>query len=140
MDETGNGIRREKARDELVVCSNRTSGPGQYRDASDITHVSLVAPLSLSGASLKHMFLPISEAYYNDYYICVQKDLLVTCKNPKRSITSERATRHLSQIVKPYCERLGREHNDDRLPVYLVIDNCATHNRPMKIFTMLGRR
>jgi hypothetical protein len=39
-------------------------------------------------------------------------------------------TTDLDQIVRPSCARLRREADDARLPVYLVMDNRVTHNRP----------
>jgi hypothetical protein len=130
MDETGNGIRPEQARHKLVVCSKWTSARGYYRDVSDVTHVSVVATPSLSNASPKLMFLTVLDVHHNDYGLCIQNDLSVSCRNSKGYMTSESMIIDLNQIVKRYLERHRREHNDDRLPVYFVMDNCATHNRP----------
>jgi hypothetical protein len=111
------------------VILKRTSVPGDYRDVSDVTHISRGATVSLSGSSLRPMFLTISEVHFNEYDFRIHKDLSATSRTSKRYMTSESMTVYLNQIVKPHCERLRREHNDDRPPVYLVMDNSATYNR-----------
>jgi hypothetical protein len=83
----------------------------------------------MPGAPLKPVFLTIPDVYYNNYDLCIQKDLCVTCRASKGYMTSESMTIYSDQIMQRYCERLRREHDDDRLPVYFVMDNYAAHNR-----------
>jgi hypothetical protein len=87
--EMGNESHPEKARHILVVCSKWALAPGRYPGASGVTLISLLATLSLSGGSLKPMFLMISEGHYNDYDLGIQKGAFVVCKTSRGHMRSE---------------------------------------------------
>jgi hypothetical protein len=66
MDETGNGTRPDEGRHRRVVYSRLSPMEPHFRDASDVTHVSLVATVSLSGRSLKPFLVTSSRVHSHD--------------------------------------------------------------------------
>jgi hypothetical protein len=92
--------------------------------------------VSIRGSSLNSMFLAISDVHDSDDDLCVQKDLFVTCRTSKGSMTSESMAIYLNEITKSYCKRLRRERKDDRLPVCFAMNICAAYNRPKHLRLM----
>jgi hypothetical protein len=61
---------------------------GHYQDCTDVTRISLVAIISLSGGAFKLLFLTISRVHYNDTDLDLQRERFLTEETPKGYVTN----------------------------------------------------
>jgi hypothetical protein len=130
MDETGNGTRPDKGRHRRVVWSKLAPMEPHFQDASDVTHVSLVATVSLSGRSLKPFLVTRSRVCCRDSELALMQNEFATAQTPKGYLTIPTRQSDIENVLEPYCQTLRAEYADAELPVYIILDNCRCHNIP----------
>jgi hypothetical protein len=136
MDETGNGTRPDKGRHRRVVCSKLAPVEPHFREVSDVTHVSLVATVSLDGHSLKPFLVTSSQVLYHDQELSLMQSEFVTAQTTKGYLTIATMQAYIERVLGPYCQSLRAQNADPELPVYIIMDNCRCHDAPEAVADM----
>jgi hypothetical protein len=112
MDETGNMTRAEKKRRKHVVYSRKTMVEGDYQDCTEVTDLSLVSTISLSGNTLKRLLLTISDVHDNNIDLNLQHGSFIAYKAPKGYTTSIMTAFDLKETIRPYSDAVRAEIGD----------------------------
>jgi hypothetical protein len=53
---------------------------------------------------------------------------MVLCHTPKAYQTQESMQKYVTDILAPYCEETRKRLENPDLPMFLIMDNCSSHN------------
>jgi hypothetical protein len=116
MDETSNSVRQNKVRPRRVVCSKLSTIEPHCRDATDVTHVSLVAIVSLKGQMLKSFLVTISRVGFRDRELALMREQFQIFETNKSYMTTLAMAAYVREVIEPYVLMLRRERADPTLP------------------------
>jgi hypothetical protein len=88
----------------------------------EVTHVSLVFPISLREAALKPLLLLISGVYCDDLSLDLQSRRFLNSKAPKEHITDISMTFYVKEVITPDSEALRAAATDPEALVYLIME------------------
>jgi hypothetical protein len=129
MDETGCDSRPTKAQKKTIVDSKVCITKAVCREESDLKHVSLVATMNLLGQRLKPRYFRMNNVALRAPDLQLLSGNLVLYQMPKRYQNSYSMDFYVCKILAPYCENFRNVMHDPTLPVFLIMDNCPSHNQ-----------
>jgi hypothetical protein len=129
MDETGFCSRPEKARKRKVVYRVDCPVRPAFRELTDPNHITLVATITLSGESLKPMFLTTSPPGLTDPSMAELAPDMLVYRTGKAYQTHESMASYLRDVLGPYCQRVRDEMHDGTMPIFIIMDNCGCHKK-----------
>jgi hypothetical protein len=99
-----------------------------FGDASDVTHVWLVATVSLSGRSLKPFLVTSSRVFYRDPELALMRNEFATVHTANGYLTIPTIQSDIGSVLESHCQSLRAENGDPELPIYIILDNYRCHN------------
>jgi hypothetical protein len=130
MDETGFAARPWMGKKKEVVYALDCKVGATWRQKADQKHVSLVATIALSPVQIKPMFLVTSAVTTHSSELKSLAGYLELYHTERGYQNEHSMAFYIEKILKPYCDKLRKEMNDPDLPIFLIMDNCSSHNRP----------
>jgi hypothetical protein len=127
LDETGNGIGPDKGKRENVVCSKLALVAPHFHEKSDVTHVSLVATVLVSGRWRKLLLVTNSPVRYCDSELALIRDKFETLQAAKGYIPIPPMKCSIEKILERYCRHVGPETADSEVSISIIDDNCTCH-------------
>jgi hypothetical protein len=130
VDESGASSRPNKGKRKRIVYSPLIPKIPTFKEERDVTHVSIVAGVSLSGETLRPMYLTVTEVKDKSE---MAHDLLQSSeifKTTKGYQTGESMSHYILTILAPYCEKVRTRLNNPDAPIFLIMDNCESHRMP----------
>jgi hypothetical protein len=129
MDETGFCSRPMKGKKRAVVYSKTCMTKAAVREEIDLNHVSVVATINLLGQRLKPLYLITNQGIIKDPDLQMMSSGLALDQTPKGYQNGLSMDFYVHEILAPDCESLRNSLHDPNLPVFLIMDNCSSHNR-----------
>jgi hypothetical protein len=127
MDETGICARPTKGKKrKIVYCKDCKTNPTWTEDTQS-DHVSLVSTITLGGKLLTPMYL--HRCYVNPYHPELVKiwPQPVFAQTPKGYQTAQSMFVYVTEVIAPYVQELRMRYRNNKLPVWLIMDNCGPH-------------
>jgi hypothetical protein len=118
----------KKDRTKKIVSLTRCSVKPAPNEKDDRARRSLAATINFSMKPLKLMSLAKTQIPFNDSELQGIREDMVVCKTRKAYQTHQSMTSYIIEILTPNCEQLRNELGDGDLPVFLIMDNCSSHN------------
>jgi hypothetical protein len=109
MDESGLSARPSKGKQKRVVFSTGCNVQPYWLDARDVTHVSLVATISLLCEALPPLFLTVSRVPLADPMLRSLSAKFTTYQTAKGYMTTPAILFYIEQCLAPYCADLRRQ-------------------------------
>jgi hypothetical protein len=119
-----------KAKRRPIVYSKKCTTKAAFREEIDLNHVSLVVTINLLGQRLKPLYLITNKVTLKDPDLQLMSNSLALYRTPKGYQNSFSMPFYVRDILVPYCENLRTVMHDQALPIFLIMDNCSSHNRP----------
>jgi hypothetical protein len=106
MDETGLSVRPLKGKRRKVVFLRTCHVTPSFHDERDVSHVSLVARVTLGGQSLLPLSLTTVNIPFKSEELTVLCNMFVTYKTPRGYMTKESMNFYLKSAIAPSVEFL----------------------------------
>jgi hypothetical protein len=100
----------------------------RFQDARDLTHVSVVATVSLGLNSFPSLFLTVSNVTFKDAELQQLQDEFPTFRIPRGYMTIPVMALYVQQIIALDTEFMRTRFNEQGLTFDLSIDNHSVHN------------
>jgi hypothetical protein len=105
-----------------------------------VSHVSLVATVTLGGQALTSLMLTTTDLPFKGEELVILRRTFAAYRTARGYMTVASMMFYLNQIVAPYVMFLRVTRHDPALMVYLVMNSHGTHNTPgvLQEMTRLG--
>jgi hypothetical protein len=118
-----------KDKKRAVVHSKTCTTKAAVREEIDLNHVGLVATINLFGRRLKPLYLLMNKVTIKDLDLQMMSNAFALYQTPNRYQNGLSMEDSVHEVIAPYCESLRNILHDPRLLVFLIMDNCHSHNR-----------
>jgi hypothetical protein len=109
--------------------SKKCTTKAALREEIDLNHVSLLATINLLGQRLKPLYLITNKVAVKDSELELMSNSLALSQTRKGYQNSHSMAFDVREILATYCENLRDVMHDTTLPVFLIMDNCSSHNK-----------
>ena len=130
MDETGFASRIDKGRKKKCVCSKVIPTPPRFQEEKQVAQLSVVVSLNLLGELLRPMFITKEEIRMNNGPIRTVAQHSVFTRSSKGYQTANTMIDWIRNVWEPYCKTVRTEMGNPEAPMFLILDNCPSHNTP----------
>ena len=130
MDETGFASRIDKGRKKKCVCSKVIPTPPRFQEEKQVSQLSVVVSLNLLGELLRPMFITKEEIRMNNGPIRTVAQHSVFTRSSKGYQTANTMIDWIRNVWEPYCKTVRTEMGNPEAPMFLILDNCPSHNTP----------
>lgn len=128
MDESGFHSRLDKGRERRVVTIKDCPIPPAFREEPNSSQVTVVVSVSLSGDMLMPMFLTKENISFKSEELLTLRKRIRCVSCPKGYQVSATMIRWVEDIFAPYVQSVQQRLGDPNAKVFLIMDNCSTHN------------
>lgn len=128
MDETGFHKRMQKARRRKCICFLNHNVEPRYSEESQSSQLSLVAAINMAGETLPAMFITKEKILQNNNEVNMILKYCYVTQSPKGYQNTYTMINWIENILKPYCQNVQLSLNDNNAKVFLIMDNCPSHN------------
>jgi hypothetical protein len=130
LDESGATARPLKGKQKKVVFLTDCPVPLRFRDARDVSDVSVVATISPGLHSLAPLLLMTSEVTFKSRELRRLQDQFLVFRTPKGDMTIEAMHFYVDSVLAAHVQFIRNRFSDQSLKVYLMADNHGTHTNP----------
>ena len=130
MDETGFASRIDKGRKKKCVCSKVILTPPRFQEEKQVSQLSVVVSVNLLGELLRPMFITKEEIRMNNGPIRHVAQHSVFTRSSKGYQTANTMIDWIRNVWEPYCKTVRTEMGNPEAPMFLILDNCPSHNTP----------
>ena len=130
MDETGFASRIDKGRKKKCVCSKVILTPPRFQEEKQVSQLSVVVSVNLLGELLRPMFITKEEIRMNNGPIRTVAQHSVFTRSSKGYQTADTMIDWIRNVWEPYCNTVRTEIGNPEAPMFLILDNCPSHNTP----------
>ena len=130
MDETGFASRIDKGRKKKCVCSKVIPTPPRFQEEKQVSQLSVAVSLNLLGELLRPMFITKEEIRMNNGPIRTVAQHSVFTRSSKGYQTANTMIDWIRNVWEPYCKTVRTEMGNPEAPMFLILDNCPSHNTP----------
>ena len=130
MDETGFASRIDKGRKKKCVCSKVIPTPPRFQEEKQVSQLSVVVSVNLLGELLRPMFITKEEIRMNNGPIRTVAQHSVFTRSSKGYQTANTMIDWIRNVWEPYCKTVRTEMGNPEAPMFLILDNCPSHNTP----------
>lgn len=130
MDETGFASRIDKGRKKKCVCSKVIPTPPRFQEEKQVSQLSVVVSVNLLGELLRPMFITKEEIRMNNGPIRTVAQHSVFTRSSKGYQTANTMIDWIRNVWEPYCSTVRTEIGNPEAPMFLILDNCPSHNTP----------
>jgi hypothetical protein len=127
MDESG--VTQPDLSKRKVVSLTSCQIPPHCQDARDVTHVYVVATMSLGLGSLPPLFLTVPDVVFKNAELRQLQNEFHTVRTPRGNATIPAMAFSVQHIIAPYTEFLRTRFNNQDLKIYLAMNNQSIHTR-----------
>jgi hypothetical protein len=128
IDETGLSVRPLKGQKRKIVFLKTCCIIPSFREEKDVSHVSLVATVTLGGQPLTPLWLRTFNILFKSEELVNLRQTFVTYRTLRGYITKQSMDFYLNIAVAPYMTFLRLTNGDPGRMVYLGMDNHGTHS------------
>jgi hypothetical protein len=129
MDEPGFCPRPVKAKKNGILSLNKCTTKPAFRKEIDIRHVWLVPTNNLLRQRFKPLYLITNKAAIKDPELQMMSNSFALRQTKKGHQNARSMEFYVREILGPYCENLRNVTPDQTLLIFLMMDNCSSHNK-----------
>jgi hypothetical protein len=133
MDETGFSVRPMKGKTRKPVSLKSCSVRPTLHEEKDVSHVSLVATVTIGGQTLTPLMLTTTDLPFTSEELVILRRTFAAYRTARDYMTAASMMFYLNHIVAPYVMFLRVTRQDPALMVDLVMDNDGEEKEQRKI-------
>jgi hypothetical protein len=127
MDETWFCSPPTKGKRKKIVSAYECPMKPVFREPGDLSHVTLVATITLSLEILKPMFVATRQVHFGDQDLQTLRPDIIVCKTRTGCQAGESIAYSFHEILAPFDCALRESIDDPILPVFRIMENCELH-------------